>query len=998
MSEKPGETRGARPTAQWRSLEDLAGSARVREALGREFPESASEWDDPAGRRQFLRLMGASLALAGLAKCSPPSGEKIVPYVTQPEELVPGKPLRYATAIRLAAATVPVLVTSTMGRPVKIEGNPEHPESLGATDAFTQASLLTLYDPERSKTVTHLGEIRPYGDLLGVLREACEAQRATGGSGLRLLTGAVTSPTLAAQIEELLRACPRARWCRHEAADEENALAGARLAFGETVEPRYHLDRCDVILALDSDFLVEGPGHLRRARDFARRRRVTPPGEARQAASPPSMSRLYVAESMPSLTGARADHRFRMRSSDIGALASAIAARLGVPGASPAREAPGISERDLAAVAQDLARGAGRSLVLAGPAQPPEVHALAHAMNHVLGSLGATVTLHPPVDAGAAGAGSLADLARDIGAGNVQLLLIAGCNPVFTAPADLPFGALLSKVGLTVHLGLYDDETAARCQWHVPEAHDLESWSDALNPDGSVTLLQPLIEPLYHGKTAHELIAALTDRPQRSSAAIVQERWAAVLPAGGLENPWRRALHDGFVAGSASPPRDVRWRGTPAPPATGPAAAPGGLELVFKTDPSIFDGRFANNGWLQELPRPLTKLTWDNAAILSPATARRLSLESEDLVVIAAGGRRVRAPVWILPGHADDSLTVHLGYGRRRVGKVGRKAGFDAYAVRLSAARWIATAVSIEPTGTRHSLAVTQDHGSMEGREIVRHATLAHYVDRPHFAQAIEEDPPAELSLVPAVKYEGHAWGMAIDLNACTGCNACTIACQAENNIPVVGKDQVKVNREMHWIRVDRYFEGDAESPRVLHQPVPCMQCENAPCEQVCPVAATAHSSEGLNDMVYNRCVGTRYCANNCPYKVRRFNFLQYSDYDSPTSRLLFNPNVTVRTRGVMEKCTYCVQRINAARNVAEVEGRVLRDGEILTACQQVCPSEAIVFGDLNDPGSRISSLKKDPRNYALLGNLNTRPRTTYLASLSNPNPEILKSRHEEEG
>jgi len=999
----------------WRSLEDLADSPRVREILEREFPEHASEWDDPKGRRQFLQLMGASLALAGLASCTEPLGEKIVPFVRQPEDLVPGKPLRYATAIRLAAGTMPVLVTSTMGRPIKIEGNPEHPESLGATDVFTQAALLTLYDPDRSKTVTNLGAIRPYSDLLGVMHDAAEAQRASRGAGLRILTGAVTSPTLAWQIGELLQTFPEAKWHRYEPVDDENILAGARMAFGEPVEAHLHLDQADVILSLDSDFLGGGAGQVRHAKEFARRRRAPEEGAAASSSRKDTMNRLYVAESMPTLTGAMADHRLRLRSGDVAVLARAVAAglgvlgvsrpadvprlseadlaaSLGVPGAKRPAAVPGISEAMISALIKDLAKHSSRSLVVVGAAQPPEVHALAHAMNHALGNTGTTVTYHAPVDAGAIVAGSFSELANDMGSGRVQLLMVLAGNPVFTAPVDISFSELLTKVGLTIHLGLYDDETAARCHWHVPEAHDLESWSDARCPDGSITLLQPLIEPLYHGKTAHELLAAFTDQPLRGSAEIVKEYWSRQKPSASFEQQWRRALHDGVVAGTELPPKAVTLQGgLGAGARESDAAGAGELELVFRPDPSVYDGRFANNGWLQELPRPLTRLTWDNAALVSPATAKRLGMQSEDLVVLNLGGRRVRAPLWVLPGHADDSVTVHLGYGRERVGRVGKRAGFNAYLVRQSNTRWIAPGAKLEATGKRYPLAGTQEHGSMEGRPLARHATLDHYLQHPDFAREMEEAPPAGLTMNPPVKYEGHAWAMAIDLNACTGCNACTIACQAENNIPIVGKDQVMVNREMHWIRVDRYFEGEPEAPAVYHQPVPCMHCEDAPCEQVCPVAATVHSSEGLNDMVYNRCVGTKYCANNCPYKVRRFNFFQYSDFVSPTARLLFNPNVTVRTRGVMEKCSYCVQRINMVRNEAEVEGRPIRDGEILTACQQVCPSDAIVFGDLNDPNSRVVQWKAQPRNYSLLGNLNTRPRTTYLASLKNPNPELSK-------
>jgi molybdopterin-containing oxidoreductase family iron-sulfur binding subunit len=980
-SDTPGPPQEA--GSPWRSLEELADSPEFRELVQREFPERASEWEDPAGRRRFLHLMGASFALAGLASCAPPKGEKIVPYVKQPEDIIPGKPLYYATAIRLAGIAAPVLVTSTMGRPIKIEGNPDHPESLGASDAFTQAALLDLFDPDRSRTVTNLGNIRPYSDLLTVIHDACEALAARQGEGLRILTGTVSSPTLLEQIAELLSRFPQARWHQHEAIDDANAREGSRRAFGEVVETRLQLENADVILSLDHDFLGPGRDQVRLGREFARRRRVPPPAE--HGGGSHHMNRLYVAESLPSLTGAAADHRYRVRSSDVPEVARAVAAALGVPGVAPAGQPAGISAPQIAAIAEDLSRAGGRAVVTVGRGQPPEVHALAHAMNDRLGAPGSTVVHHAPLDGGAEKTASLEDLAADMSAGRVQLLLILGGNPVFTAPSDVRFGELLSKVPLAIHLGPYDDETAVRCHWHVPEAHDLESWSDARATDGSLVILQPLIEPLYNGKTSHELLAAFSDRPLRGAAEIVKESWSRRMAGPGFGTRWRRALHDGFVEGTVAPPRQTAIR--PAGEAHGepPRAGAGDLELVFRADPSVYDGRFANNGWLQELPRPITKLTWDNAALVSPATARRLGIASEDLVQLDAGGRRVRAPVWIVPGHADDSVTVHLGYGRERTGRVGRWAGFDAYKLRTASMRWIVPGVRIERTGKRAVLASTQDHGSMEGRPLARHAGVSHYLEHPDFAREMEETPSREMSLYPEVKYEGHAWGMAIDLGACIGCNACTVACQAENNIPVVGKEQVKVNREMHWIRVDRYFEGSPEDPAFIHQPVPCMHCENAPCEEVCPVAATVHSSEGLNEMVYNRCVGTRYCANNCPYKVRRFNFLQFADFSSPTARLLNNPNVSVRSRGVMEKCTYCVQRINAVRNVAEVEGREIRDGEIRTACQQACPAEAITFGDLNDPNSRVSKMKAEPRNYALLGGLNVRPRTTYLAKLENP-------------
>jgi molybdopterin-containing oxidoreductase family iron-sulfur binding subunit len=596
---------------------------------------------------------------------------------------------------------------------------------------------------------------------------------------------------------------------------------------------------------------------------------------------------------------------------------------------------------------------------------------------------------------------SLKDLAADMDRGLVALLVILGGNPVFTAPTDLDFAARMDKVPLRVHLGLHDDETAERCHWQIPQAHFLEAWSDARAFDGTVTLLQPLIAPLYaSAKSAHEVLAAFSAHPERSGYDLLREYWSTQALGADFETAWRRALHDGVVAGlpAAPPLAPAVTVGDWGRAAARPAAT--GVEIAFRPDPSIHDGRYANNGWLQELPKPLTKLTWDNAALMGPDTARSLGVSIDrdslgshtDVVEIRLGGRNVKAPAWIVPGHPEGSLTLHLGYGRWRAGRVGTGAGFNAYALRTSAAPWRAAGAEVRRTGERYRLACTQDHWSMEGRPLVRSARLDEYEKEPAFAKEMGEEPPRDMTLYPPHKYEGHAWGMSIDLNSCVGCNACVAACQSENNIPVVGKDQVARGREMHWIRVDRYYSGDPAKPATLethHQPLPCMHCENAPCEVVCPVAATVHSDEGLNDMVYNRCVGTRYCSNNCPYKVRRFNFFLYQDWDTPTFKLMRNPEVTVRSRGVMEKCTYCVQRINRVRIDARNEGRPIRDGEIKTACQQACPGDAIVFGDVNDPQSRVSRRKAEPRNYGLLAELNTRPRTTYLASVRNPNPEM---------
>ncbi|HSB68502.1 MAG TPA: TAT-variant-translocated molybdopterin oxidoreductase [Candidatus Methylomirabilis sp.] len=973
---------GARGQEYWRSLEELAETESFQAFLHREFPQNASEWLDPVGRRAFLKLMGASLALAGLGACSAnpaPTDEKIVPYVKAPEEVVPGKSLFFATAMPMGGYATGLLVESHEGRPTKVEGNPQHPASLGAADAFAQASVLGLYDPDRSQVIKRAGQIGSWSALLDEVGLALDSERGRQGAGIRILSETVTSPTLASQWRALLAAFPQAKWHQYEPAGRDNVRLGARLAFGEFVETQYRLENADVILALDSDFLTTGPGCLRHARDFTLRRR--PQGQDAR------MNRLYAVEATPTNTGVMADHRLPVRAGEIETFARAVARGVGLPveGAS----APAAHAKWIAALARDLQQHRGSSLIVAGEQQPPVVHALAHAMNQALGNVGSTVVYTDPVEANPVDQNaSLRELTQDMDAGKVSVLIILGGNPVFTAPADLKFADGLSRVRLRVRLGLYEDETSRLCHWHIPEAHYLESWGDARAHDGTVTILQPLIAPLYGGKSAHELLAALLGQSEQAGYEIVRQYWKGQYRGKDFELFWRTALHDGVVAGTALQPRAVTVKTATVPAA---AQAGGGLEIVFRPDPTIWDGCFANNGWLQELPKPLTKLTWDNAALVSPATAERLGLASGDVVELQHADRIVRAPIWIMPGHAPDSVTVHFGHGRALAGRVGTGTGFNAYAIRTAASPWFAPDLTIKKTGDRLLLVSTQEHNSMEGRNLIRAGTLEEYQKHPEFAREMGEEPPPGLSLYPGFKYEGYAWGMAIDLNACTGCNACVVACQAENNSPIVGKDQVARGREMQWLRIDRYYQGGLDDPKILHQPVMCQHCENAPCETVCPVAATSHSAEGLNDMVYNRCVGTRYCSNNCPYKVRRFNFLAFQDFDTPSLKLMRNPNVTVRSRGVMEKCTYCVQRINAGKIEAEKQGRPVRDGEIQTACQQACPAQAIVFGNINDPESRVAKLKAGSRGYGLLADLNTRPRTTYLAKLRNPNPEIEK-------
>jgi MoCo/4Fe-4S cofactor protein with predicted Tat translocation signal len=990
--------RDARGPEFWRSLDELAGSPQFEEMVHREFPRQASEWIDTAdgvNRRRFLQLSSASLALAGLTACTRQPLEKIVPYAKQPEDLLPGVPQFYATAMALSGYGLGLLAESHMGRPTKVEGNPEHPASLGATDTYAQASVLGLYDPDRSQVISYLGKTRTWDAFVRELETALNAQRGVEGAGLRLLTETITSPTLAAQIQALLSAFPRAKWQQWDAAGRDPVRAGSQLAFGAYVETRYDLAKADVIVTLDSDFLTSGPGAVRYARDFANRRRVL--------AGSNSMNRLYALETTPTPTGTMSDHRYALKPSEIAAAALELAAELGVPGAIAVPSARTM----IPAIARDLQAHRGASLVIAGEQCPAAVHALAHAINAALGNFGTTVLTSDPVEAMPVDqAASIAELTRDLNAGAVDLLVILGGNPVYDAPADLEFAAAIRKAPLRVHLGLYFDETAELCQWHVPETHYLESWGDVRAYDGTVTIQQPLIESLYGGKSAPELLAALLGDGSALGLDVVKAGFAS-WSGDGSEGGWRRALHDGLVAGTVLPAKtwavDGATAGKAAAAIAAKPAASGGIELVLRPDPGVYDGRFANNPWLQELPRPLTKLTWDNALMLSPGTARALGVEQEQVVEVRVGERSVRAPVWIEFGHADGAATLHLGYGRWKSGRVANGLGTNTTLLRTVLQPWGQAGVAVTATGERYELASTQMHSNIPletteagKRHLLRVADLATYTAHPDTIHEMAPHVPDITLYPPDHTPTGYAWGMAIDLNACTGCNACVLACQSENNIPVVGKEQVRKGREMHWIRIDRYYRGDLDNPEAYSQPIVCMQCENAPCETVCPVAATTHSAEGLNDMVYNRCVGTRYCSNNCPYKVRHFNFFNWnvSDWNNarthPVLELRHNPEVTVRVRGVMEKCTYCVQRINRAKIAAQLEDRKVRDGEIQTACQQACPTQAIVFGDIRDADQQVSRWKTEPRNYTLLDELNTKPRTSYLARLKNLNPELI--------
>jgi molybdopterin-containing oxidoreductase family iron-sulfur binding subunit len=992
----------------WRTLEELSAQPAFGEMLEREFPRQASEWVDPVSRRTFLKLAGASMALAGLAGCTKQPLEEILPYVRQPEQLIPGKPIFYATAMPFHGHAIPLVVETHEFRPTKVEGNPQHGASLGATDLFSQASILDLYDPDRSNVLTHMGEGRPWGEFISAMNAEVAAQKATQGATLRFLSGAVTSPTFAWQMKNVLQQYPKAKWHRWDPINRDGGRVGSKLAFGGYYDPIYKFDAAAVVVSLDADFLSGSwfPGFVRYSRDFIRNRKLDRGDE---------MNRLYVAESSPSTTGGKADHWLVLRPSEVDSLARYLASKVGV--SAQAGHLSDEQQKWADAAAAELMEHKGKCLVVPGEFQTPAVHALAHAMNAALGNVGQTVTYIDPVEADPVEHGqSIRELVADMNAGKVETLIIFGGNPVYNAPVDLEFDKALAKLKMGVQLAIYKNETTDHVHWHVPQTHYLESWSDARAYDGTASIIQPMIEPLFNGRSDHELLAIFTDQAGTGTYDLVQTYWKTQHPTADFEAWWRRALHDGLVAGSAAPARTLAAKLGALPPAA--TSDPNAIEVSFRPDPTIYDGRFINNAWLQETPKPLTRTTWDNVAMVSPKRAQDWKLnqlnddndhqsDEQRLIEIEVEGRKIKAPYWPQPGHPDNAVTLFLGYGQTRTGRVGTGAGYNAYTVRPASSLYIATGGKLTLTKESMPIAVTQGHFSMEDREPVKAATLEEFIKNRNFAHEDPEEEPQDKpdhpeSLYPDFRYSQgnqyyheYAWGMAIDLNSCIGCATCAVACQAENNIPVVGKEQVQRGREMQWLRIDAYYEGDVANPRVYFQPVPCMQCENAPCEPVCPVGATVHSTEGLNDMVYNRCVGTRYCSNNCPYKVRRFNFFLFSDYDTPSLKLGRNPDVTVRSRGVMEKCTYCIQRITAGRIASEKDERRIKDGEVKTACQQACPTDAIIFGDINDPNSRVSRIKKqpdgkrNPRDYAMLAELNTRPRTTYIAAIRNPNPKL---------
>ncbi|UCE65228.1 MAG: TAT-variant-translocated molybdopterin oxidoreductase [Candidatus Zixiibacteriota bacterium] len=970
----------------WQSLDQLTDSPEYRRYLLERYRDGNGEPDNSFSRRSFLLLMGASLALAGLAGCRRPV-EKIIPYVSQPEEIIPGVPNYYATSMPFGNSAYGLIVECHEGRPTKIEGNPAHPSTMGSSDILIQASILGLYDPDRSGSARHKGGEKTYDEFVAFWNSLYEEFSKNRGEGLAVLSESFSSPTLARLKNNFTGRFPKAHWATYEPISDENIFKAIKNITGEDLRPVYHYDKADVILSLDSDFLQTESENIIAARGFSEKRNVAKNGG--------TMNRLYVVESAYSVTGSMADHRMRLASNQIGGLLIELAKHFrDFPEFKAINTSGGFDQDWIKSLFSDLIHPRKIAIITVGRNQPFWVHELAFAINSALGYMENTISLKKIKDASLPDRKSLNDLVEKIDNGSVKSLIIIGGNPVYNAPSDFRLKSALKKLEHSIHFSEYYDETSAVTEWHIPRAHYLESWGDVRSADGTLSVIQTMIEPLFGGKSDVEFYNLISSGEDRKGYNITRETWNDIIKGGNFETEWRRVLNDGLLKESSLPDEQFKLKKPRSSIIEDISYAEfkpskDNLELTFQAS-KLYDGRYANNGWLMELPDPISKLSWDNAALISPATARELELNNGDIIQISHQGRRLEMPVWISPGQADYSIALPLGYGREFAGRIARGVGFDTYKLIDSFNKFLLIEASVTKTGRKHNFANTQDHNSMEGRPIVREADLLEFRRSPSFAKEMAEHPPLK-SIFPDHDYSrGYQWGMVIDLNACIGCGACTIACQSENNIPIVGKEQVSRGREMHWIRNDRYYVGDTDEPQIVHQPVACQQCENAPCEQVCPVAATTHDKEGLNTMNYHRCIGTRYCSNNCPYKVRRFNFYNYVKDMPEVIKMAQNPDVTVRSRGVMEKCTFCIQRINRAKRNAKKENRTVKDGEVQTACQQACPAKAIHFGNVNDPESNVSKLKTNDRNYDLLGELNIRPRNSYLAKIRNPNP-LLK-------
>ena len=978
--------------AFWKSLDAVADTPAFHRFVGREYPAAAHLAAGP-DRRGFFKVMAASFAMMGLAACDSDveDGRQYeVPYVRQPERIEASATLTYASTTLVDGFANGITVTTTNGRPIKIEGNGRHPWSLGGTDIFGQASVLGLYDPTRSQTVRFLNRISDWDTFRNQMLGHVAALKTDKGKGFRLLTGSITSPSTIALIQAVMKDMPQAKWHMASSLGAPALESASQAVFGQRVDTRLHFDKAKVVVAFEGDILDNGPAQVGLSRRYIEARRAS--------AAKGALLTLHAAASTPSLTSAKADYHLAVEPGAMAHLVDRVAAEVSGGGAGAPEGAAtdgAATHSDLgtdawaARVARALAAARGESIVTAGATQPAAVIEAVHRLNAALGNIGATVTYAEPVLPQAEPAAALIEA---MGGGEVSTLLMLDTNPVYEMPGSTDFAAVLKKVGLKIHAGHFVDETAIRVDWHLPLAHPLESWGDARAVDGTASLIQPMIRPLFEGRTAAEILSLLFEPQARGGLAIVKSHWQGSQQADAFEPNWRKALADGFWPNTAAAEKTVTARSNGAAPPGPPLdVRPDRINVVFRPDPTIRDGSYAASAWLQELPKPLTKVTWDNVVAVSPKLAEKLKLANGDVVAVASGDLEVEGAVWILPGQAERTVTLTLGYGRNAPDMIFDGLGYDANPLRSVDQPWVLSGARLGKTGRKTVLATTQDHNTMEGHDFVRVARVGEAAVAGGRADGRSLYGPAtKPEDQKAADYqEARAWGMVIDTDSCVGCNACAVACQSENNIAVVGKDQVALGRAMHWLRIDRYYSSaknkgqGLDDPDTHFQPVPCMHCELAPCEVGCPVEATLHDHEGLNLMVYNRCVGTRACSGYCPYKVRRFNFLEYTAGQSPSVQLRNNPEVTVRARGVMEKCTYCVQRIAEARIDSDKSGQPIADGGVQTACQTACPTRAITFGNLADPKAAVVAARKDPRNYDLLGELNVRPRTTYLAELA---------------
>lgn len=1008
-------------TTYWKSLNELAKNKEYQKYAEREFPEDASELTDQVSRRSFLRVMGASIALAGFASCRKPV-QKILPYSKQPEDKVLGVPDYYATSMPFQDTVAGLIIENNEGRPSKIEGNEDHPSSLGKTSIYHQAAILDMYDPDRSRHPLRDGEQASYSDFA----EFAASHFSDTERSILFISEENSSPTTQRLKGDIESRFPNSQWVTYEPFSDDNRVEGNNLAFGQRLRTVNHFDEAAIVVSFDDDFMSPSgnKNSVEAARRFSMARNVRGTHD--------TMSRLYSIENTYSVTGSMADHRLRLKSSEIEAMVFALAGRLSRNlnglGAYSGYSNEMSSHDWIETLANELIVNRSNTILTAGTGHSPAVHATIAALNNALGNIGSTVTAHElPFRNDANNTDSFTEAVNRTRSGEFDTVVFLGTNPAFTAPADLQFEDALSGVATKIHLSDYVDETSRLCDWHINRAHFLEAWGDGYSYTGERSVIQPQILPLFDGISDIEVLHTLLTGESGSGHDLVQQTWQNFL-SGNFESEWERVLHDGIDSGSNGFEEVNVTIQSGLSSQIGPMLQTDiseGIEITIKPDPTLFDGRYANNGWLQELPDPMTKITWDNVALMSPSTAASLGLPTEQsfkkndvpVIRISAGDSAIEIAAWVQPGHADNSITLYAGYGRQNIGRVADGVGVDIYPLRTTNYSYYRSA-DVSTTGQMYEIACVQDHNSIEGRDMVRAATLEEYRENPNFTsfesvhgfkvpgiKEAERDGDDNLAKGGPISlfdeqygpdYQPQ-WGMAIDLNTCFGCGVCTIACQAENNIPVVGKREVGRRRVMHWIRTDRYYEGDENNPGVYHQPVPCMHCELAPCEQVCPVAATVHSEDGMNQMTYNRCIGTRYCANNCPFKVRRFNFFNYTkEYlttgdDPEIIQMAMNPEVTIRFRGVMEKCSYCVQRVNRAKIDSRIKtgSRKPEDGTVLTACQQACPADAISFGDLTDRESKVSRDKMNERNYVMLEEINVRPRTSYLGKLRNPNPEL---------